>query len=81
MVCQQGYEIELRNVVYNSFSSINPSCQKTAMAKYISSPEKRREITEANRIAWNQAARPGRPAGGEALGLRAVFNFLRERYN
>jgi leucyl aminopeptidase len=31
-------------------------------------------------FAWNQTTRPGRPAGGEALGLRAVFNFLRERY-
>lgn len=29
---------------------------------------------------WNQSSRPGRPAGGEALGLRAVFNYLRERY-
>ncbi|MFT5139621.1 MAG: leucyl aminopeptidase [Lysobacterales bacterium] len=31
-------------------------------------------------FAWNQSHRPGRPAGGEAMGLRAVFNFLRERY-
>ncbi len=31
-------------------------------------------------FAWNQSSRPGRPAGGEAMGLRAVFNFLRERY-
>jgi leucyl aminopeptidase len=31
-------------------------------------------------FAWNQSARPGRPVGGEALGLRAVFNYLRERY-
>jgi len=31
-------------------------------------------------FAWNQANRPGRPAGGEALGLRAVFDFLQERY-
>lgn len=31
-------------------------------------------------FAWNQSARPGRPAGGEALGLRAVFNYLRERF-
>jgi leucyl aminopeptidase len=31
-------------------------------------------------FAWNQSARPGRPAGGEALGLRAVFNYLRDRY-
>ena len=30
-------------------------------------------------FAWNQSSRPGRPVGGEALGLRAVFNYLRER--
>ncbi len=31
-------------------------------------------------FAWNQASRPGRPVGGEALGLRAVFKYLQERY-
>ena len=31
-------------------------------------------------FAWNQADRPGRPQGGEALGLRAVFRYLQERY-
>jgi leucyl aminopeptidase len=31
-------------------------------------------------FAWNQANRPGRPKGGEALGLRAVFAFLENRY-
>ncbi|WP_243042714.1 leucyl aminopeptidase family protein [Dyella sedimenti] len=30
--------------------------------------------------AWNDADRPGRPRGGEALGLRAFFAFLRGRY-
>ena len=30
--------------------------------------------------AWNDSARPGRPAGGEALGLRAAFAMLRTRY-
>jgi leucyl aminopeptidase len=30
--------------------------------------------------AWNDSARPGRPAGGEALGLRAAFEMLRARY-
>jgi leucyl aminopeptidase len=30
--------------------------------------------------AWNDADRPGRPAGGEALGLRAIFALLSERY-
>lgn len=30
--------------------------------------------------AWNLSARPGRPIGGEALGLRASFNYLKKRY-
>jgi leucyl aminopeptidase len=30
--------------------------------------------------AWNDADRPGRPRGGEAMGLRAVFGFLQQRY-
>jgi leucyl aminopeptidase len=31
-------------------------------------------------FAWNQASRAGRPEGGEALGLRAVFHYLKSRY-
>jgi leucyl aminopeptidase len=31
-------------------------------------------------FAWNQSNRPGRPEGGEALGLRAVFHYLRSRF-
>ncbi len=30
--------------------------------------------------AWNDSSRPGRPAGGEAQGLRAFFAFLDQRY-
>jgi leucyl aminopeptidase len=30
--------------------------------------------------AWRGSAKPGRPKGGEALGLRAVFRYLTERY-
>jgi len=30
--------------------------------------------------AWNDADRPGRPRGGEAMGLRAVFAMLEQRY-
>ncbi len=30
--------------------------------------------------AWNDTDRPGRPKGGEAQGLRAVFAMLKERY-
>lgn len=29
--------------------------------------------------AWNDADRPGRPRGGEALGLRAVYQWLKQR--
>lgn len=31
-------------------------------------------------FGWNQTARPGRPIGGEALGLRAVFHYVKKRY-
>lgn len=30
--------------------------------------------------AWRDAAKPGRPKGGEALGLRAMFSVLKKRY-
>jgi len=32
-------------------------------------------------FAWNQSSRPGRPEGGEALGMRAVFSYLEGRYS
>jgi len=32
-------------------------------------------------FGWNQTARPGRPLGGEALGLRAVYHYLKKRYS
>jgi leucyl aminopeptidase len=31
-------------------------------------------------FAWRPASRPGRPKGGEALGLRAAFQMLQMRY-
>jgi leucyl aminopeptidase len=31
-------------------------------------------------FAWNPSARPGRPKGGEALGLRASFALVRQRF-
>lgn len=32
-------------------------------------------------FAWNPAAKPGRPKGGEALGLRAAWAMLKERFD
>ena len=31
-------------------------------------------------MAWTTRAKPGRPVGGEAMGMRAVFEFLERRY-
>ena len=31
-------------------------------------------------MAWNQRSRPGRPAGGEAMALRATWAWMEERY-
>lgn len=31
-------------------------------------------------MAWNLSSRPGRPIGGEAQGVRALFSLLEERY-
>ena len=31
-------------------------------------------------MAWNSRNRPGRPQGAEAMGLRALFNYLSERF-
>jgi len=31
-------------------------------------------------MAWNLSARPGRPEGGEAMGMRAVFDMLAAQY-
>ena len=32
-------------------------------------------------MAWNLRSRPGRPEGGEAMALRAVFDYLSKRYD
>lgn len=31
-------------------------------------------------MAWNNRALPGRPTGGEAMGVRAVFEFIQKQY-
>jgi len=31
-------------------------------------------------FAWMPSAKPGRPKGGEALGLRAVFGYLAQKF-
>jgi leucyl aminopeptidase len=31
-------------------------------------------------MAWNVSSRPGRPEGGEAMGMRAAFALVEERF-
>jgi leucyl aminopeptidase len=31
-------------------------------------------------MAWNQSAKPGRPQGGEAMAIRALYALIKERY-
>ena len=31
-------------------------------------------------MGWNNSARPGRPKGGEVMGVRALFAMLEDRY-
>ena len=31
-------------------------------------------------MAWNRTARPGRPVGGEAMGMRAIYQVLEDRF-
>jgi leucyl aminopeptidase len=38
------------------------------------------EWAHLDTYAWRDAAKPGRPKGGDALGLRAVFVMLQDRY-
>jgi leucyl aminopeptidase len=40
----------------------------------------KRRFVHIDTMAWNVSTRPGRPAGGDILGVRAVFAALRSRY-
>lgn len=39
-----------------------------------------KEWMHIDTMAWNVDPQPGRPVGGEALGLRALYHFLSKRY-
>lgn len=42
--------------------------------------EKTKSWVHIDMMAWNLTNRPGRPAGGEAMALRALFALIRERF-
>jgi leucyl aminopeptidase len=39
------------------------------------------EWAHLDTFAWRPSAKPGRPKGGDTLGLRAIFELLRRRFN
>jgi leucyl aminopeptidase len=47
------------------------------LADFVSS---NRDWLHLDVYGWNEAARPGRPAGGEATGMRALMAYLTARY-
>lgn len=48
------------------------------LAKFVA-PE--RSWAHVDLFAWNASAKPGRPAGGEAMTLRAFYHLLQQRYS
>jgi len=66
---------DLNNIAANSFAgAIHAALFLQAFVK----PET--EWAHLDLYAWNAAARPGRPVGGEAFALRALFQMLARRY-
>lgn len=64
------------------------NCSSTPFGGAITAALYLKEFVEPNTpwvhfdvMAWNLRALPGRPAGGEALGIRAVFTYLQNRFN
>jgi leucyl aminopeptidase len=63
----------------NSGKSPYGGCITAALFLEYFVPEKT-DWVHLDTFAWNQSSRPGRPEGGEALGLRALFQYLQRRY-
>ena len=64
------------------------NCSSTPFGGAITAALYLKEFVESNTpwvhfdvMAWNLQALPGRPAGDEALGIRAVFTYLQNRFN
>jgi leucyl aminopeptidase len=63
----------------NAANSPMAGCIVAAMflQRFIPAPS---EWAHFDTYAWRDAAKPGRPRGGDALGLRAVFAALRKKF-
>ncbi|WP_121118427.1 leucyl aminopeptidase family protein [Croceibacterium ferulae] len=71
---------DINNATANSFAGAVTAA--LFLDRFVSDDAAGRPIDWAHfdTFAWNPAARPGRPRGGEALGLRAAWHMLRARF-
>ncbi|HET6564735.1 MAG TPA: leucyl aminopeptidase family protein [Xanthomonadales bacterium] len=65
--------------INNSGKSPYGGCITAALFLEYFVPEKT-DWVHLDTFAWNASSRPGRPEGGDALGLRALFEYLKRRY-
>jgi leucyl aminopeptidase len=77
-----GYERYLKSPIADITNSPNygyAGCITAALflKRFISNT---REWIHLDTMAWNVDTQAGRPVGGEALGLRALHQFIRDRY-
>jgi leucyl aminopeptidase len=75
-----------RDLIKSSIADINNNskspyggCITAALFLEYFVPEKT-DWVHLDTFAWNPSSRPGRPEGGEAGGLRALFRYLQRRY-
>lgn len=78
----KGYRASLESKVadINNIGSLSYAGAITAALFLEEFLEENTPWIHIDMMAWNLSSRPGRPEGGEAMGLRALFSFLEERY-
>jgi leucyl aminopeptidase len=75
MQMMEGRISDLNNVAESSFAgSITAAL---FLARFV---EKARTYAHFDIFAWTPTPKPGRPKGGEAQGIRALYGLIAERY-
>lgn len=78
-----GYKANLTSTVADLSSTgtggFGGAITAALFLEHFVSPE--RPWVHIDLMAWNRASRPGRPEGGEAMTIRAIFALLQQRYH
>ena len=75
-----GYEADLESPVANIKNLGGPMGGAITAALFLKRFVKAPAWAHFDVYSWNAKDRPGRPAGGEAQGLRAVAKMIRKRF-